>query len=208
MESESKLVVLLLDKSARRLRNLIEKDDDEKAQLILTLWNKIIQNAIAIELLCRNELRTEALTIQRLSYEHLFNMFALARSESFYDEFINGSQTSLYKAVKSLRNSIKKNGILVGVDTQEKLEKIIAVCDENPVESLGYSIYNAANKSELGHMYDAQYRHLSVTYAHSSALSVLYSHDEDYGSILNDLELILELAYELSLDLWASETIG
>ncbi|MGD8174181.1 DUF5677 domain-containing protein [Vibrio sp. TRT 21S02] len=193
----------LLLTSESRIKSLSQTLESDKDRAMLALWNKLIKNSLAILMLVDGDLKDEAISIQRLALEHLFNLFALARNDSFYDEFINGSQFSVVKGMKALHSSIeKRDEDSLTPEGRSDLEAAMKQAEDNPIISLGYSIYNAANKSELGPLYDSLYRAWSVSYAHSTAISILREVSDTEDEILNETCGFLKFAYSLSSEVW------
>ncbi|WP_028868483.1 DUF5677 domain-containing protein [Psychromonas arctica] len=209
MKEKLNEVQQLIAESNERLLHISKADTVDKEYVMLKLRKKILNNSVSIILLLKNDLREEAFSIHRLSLEHLFNLFALERDENFYDEFFNKSQTSLLKGMKALKRSTDKDKQdTLTSDHREKLEAGINGYEENPIKDLGYCIFNAANKSELGPFYDSLYRDLSLSYAHSTMISVLCEiTEEGVNSLLDNVTTVLNATELLSLQVWKSEEV-
>ncbi|MDE1255265.1 hypothetical protein, partial [Vibrio aestuarianus] len=90
----------------------------------------------------------------------------------------------------------------VDADNVEKLRSSIEQHNDNPIKELGYSIYEAATVSkETSHIYENEYRLLSISHAHSTYLSVVSPVEEkDISDLLlslkENLQLVLLLVEE------------
>nr|WP_282560227.1 DUF5677 domain-containing protein [Motilimonas cestriensis] len=171
---------------------------------MLRLWEMYIRNATAIRTLLAGGFYEEAFSIQRLSLEHMFNFFAFAVDDNFMDAFHNNSEFELPKALKGLKTSIAKcEDDSLTPEKRSKLEAKLTEYKEDPVVSLGQSLFNVANKSELASFYDSQYRLLSLSYAHSTLISVLNSIKEnDIEDLIKNLASNIEIMYLKTFDVW------
>ncbi|MCU8186011.1 DUF5677 domain-containing protein [Vibrio vulnificus] len=204
MDQEVLEVRKQLKSSYERLSFLTKSHETKQDYTMLVLWGKLLKNSEAILLLIENGLKDEALAIQRLSLEHLFNFFAMACDDKFHNEFLNSSQHSLAKGMKVLARSIDSSRLSsLDQESRSNLESAIILSDQNITEFMGYSIYNAANKSQLGPMYDSLYRTLSLSYAHSTFVSILVKAPEENTELLDQVAGFLSLVYQKSFEVWS-----
>ncbi len=183
---------LILDK-------LVSKNFDESKELALKFWSKFIQNNECIESLIRNNYIDEANAIYRLSLEHLFNMFALVRKPNFAKQLKNNSEVNIPKALKGIsKNESQGDEKVLTPENTELLKEAIERYRENPLNDFGYSIYNAAQASELKCFYDSVYRVTSLSHAHSTFLSILINNKEsDVISLIESTVDFLKIASTL-----------
>lgn len=195
----------LINDSDKRLLTLSLIYKENKDYVMLRLWEKFIRNVAAIRSLLADGFYDEAYSIQRLSLEHMFNFFAFIEDDNFMDEFHNNSEISFPKTLNALRTSMaKREEDPLTLENRSKLEEQIAKYKENSVVSLGYSFFNVANKSELAPFYDSQYRLLSLSYAHSTFISVSQPiKEEDIQILLKSVAAHMEIMYVKSFVVWA-----
>ncbi len=142
-------------------------------QLALVLCSKLISNAASINLLAGHSLIDQGLVILRLSFEHLINIFALLNDEKYLEKFMNNSECNLEKAAIALDKNIRKhNDESMPEELKNEFSNLIDEMNKNPTKSLGDSLYNAAQGTEIKDLYDSEYRHLSIIYSHSTYLSL------------------------------------
>ncbi|MBO9484007.1 DUF5677 domain-containing protein [Salinisphaera sp. G21_0] len=172
---------------------------DESKVLALKFWNKFIQNNECVASLINNDYIDEAYTIYRLSMEHLFNMFALVRNPEFIAQLINSSKVSIPKSLKGIsKNEDQADEKMLTPENARLLKEEIDIYEANPLKNLGYSIYNAAQASELKDFYDSVYRAVSLSYSHSTFLSVIINKkDNDVISLIENAVAFLKTATAL-----------
>lgn len=148
----------------------------ESDRLVINLVRKFHRNNFAIAKLIEEGLFEECFSLQRLSLEHFFNIFALIEDPSFIENFRNNTELNISKTAKELQ----KNTANLTVENAEKLMYLNEEFKKNPVDSMGYSIYNAAKKCpcEIADFYDSLYRVYSLEYAHSTYASATRSPTE------------------------------
>ncbi|GHD46668.1 hypothetical protein SAMN05216429_1095 [Marinobacter persicus] len=175
---------------------LAKGEREERYSLSLVYWKKFLINCKVISSLVAEGYHDEALTIQRLSMEHLFNMFALVTQENFVQELKNNTEASIPKALNCLNKDLSKDG--GGLLTQENSQALTKALEKNenePVCHLGYSVYNAAQASELWSFYNSIYRTLSVSYSHSTILSAIKPPgNEEVENMLDNAISFMEIA--------------
>ena len=158
-----------LDQLAASRNKINYKKKKKNKQLALNLVKKFHSNNIAIITLITTGLTEECFSLQRLSLEHFFNIFALMEDGNFIDKFKNNTEHNLQKVAKEL----KKSSVGLTQVNSQKLERLNNELNENPIESLGYNIYDAAKRCphDILSLYDSVYRIHSITYAHSTIIS-------------------------------------
>ncbi|SHN27895.1 hypothetical protein SAMN05216593_1228 [Pseudomonas asturiensis] len=166
----SKVSELIIDSDVAILK-MTPNNKSEK--ITLKLWRKFIENQSATLILIERNFLAEALTVHRLSIEHLFNIFAIKKDKGYLDCFLSSAESGLSKAIKTLNADFEKT------PPQIDKERISALSDQakdigsKEIKELGYSIYNASQKSEISHLYNNLYRVISISHAHSTYLSLI-----------------------------------
>ncbi|MFV8434078.1 DUF5677 domain-containing protein [Vibrio owensii] len=192
-----------ISKSWGLIRDLQDVHRTDAQDLILNLWVKLLRNNEAMILLLEKDFVAEALTIYRLSMEHAFNIFAIMDDEQFIDRFFNDSQVNVAKAAECIKRSVLKHTPdALDQESKDKLDEQVENNRTSYIENLGYSLFNASQKSELAPLYDTSYRLMSIKYAHSTYLSVISVADE------SDLNVVLDNSHAFIKDIakW-SETV-
>lgn len=176
--------------------DLAKGDREERYSLSLVYWKSFLINCKVISSLVAEGYHDEALTIQRLSMEHLFNMFALVTRENFVQELKNNTEASIPKALKSLSKDLSKDGGgLLTQENSEALTEALEKYENEPVNPLGYSVYNAAQASNLWSFYNSVYRILSISYSHSTILSAIKPpSNEEVENMLDNAICFMEIA--------------
>lgn len=152
-------------------------------------------------LLHETGLTDEPYTIHRLSMEHLFNISALLKDPNFLEQLQAYSEAQIPKALKAIKSdedSSKEPPVLTRKN-KVLLESALNGYDQNPVRELGYSIFNAARKSEFPYFYNSHYRRISLSYAHSTMASALQVDDrtEERDQLLTNVNNFLKIAIML-----------
>lgn len=194
-----------ISKSWVLIRDLQDVHRTDAQDLILNLWVKLLRNNEAMILLLEKDFVAEALTIYRLSMEHAFNIFAIVEDEQFIDRFFNDSQVNVAKAAGCINRSILKyTPDALDQESKDKLDELVENNRTSYIENLGYSLFNASQKSELAPLYDTSYRLMSIKYAHSTYLSVISVADE------NDLNVVLDNSHAFIKDIakWSEGVIS
>jgi hypothetical protein len=172
-----------------------KRSKNKKQETILNLWVKFIKNNQAILVLLNNGFFEEIFPIHRLSMEHLFNIFALAKDDNFMEVFVNYSQKEHSKATKSLHGDLQKENFgSLTVENKTALDELTTNNSFDALQHLGYSIYNASQQSELASFYNNSYRIISINHAHSTFLSTMSKiKKEDVFSILENSRDFLKM---------------
>ncbi|NDJ81478.1 hypothetical protein GXP65_10610 [Vibrio campbellii] len=204
MELLKKEVAEFIEQSWKIIAALEDFEADKNQMVIVKLWVKFIRNNEAILELFSKGFYDEGMTIYRLSIEHLFNIFALARNKDFLQKFINNSEKSIPKAMVCLHEDLKKEDKSpLTPENKNRLEKAIDNNRSKELDDLGYSIYNASQESELNYVYNSSYRILSISYAHSTYLSaVSNASSEEIRPILEDMRDSLHMVILLSREVF------
>ncbi|WP_412510029.1 DUF5677 domain-containing protein [Shewanella algae] len=188
-----------VDRSKLILNKLNQSNLDENKILALKFWEKFIQNNECMSKLIDTSYIDEANTIYRLSLEHLFNMFALVRKPGFVEQLRNSSEVNIPKALKEIsKNEEQAEQKVLTPENARLLKEAMEKHKEQPVKDLGYSIYNAAQASELKCFYDSAYRLKSLSHAHSTFLSILIENNEsDVNNLIESAMRFLKIAATL-----------
>jgi hypothetical protein len=204
MELLKKEVAEFIEQSWKVIVVLEDFEDDKNKMVIVKLWVKFIRNNEAILELFSKGFYDEGITIYRLSIEHLFNIFALARNKDFLQKFINNSEKSIPKAMVCFHEDLKKeDNIPLTPENKNHLEKAIDNNRSKELDDLGYSIYNASQESELNYVYNSSYRIISISYAHSTYLSAVSNvRSEEICPILEDMRYSLNMVILLSREVF------
>ena len=81
---------------------------------------------------------------------------------------------------------------------KELAEETLRHYKTNPVHDRGYSIFNAAQKSHFPEFYNARYRQISLTHAHSNMASILtVNNSEKEDDLLTYVSNFLKIAIAL-----------
>jgi hypothetical protein len=196
MKCKLEEIEILLNNSIEISQKINFDKLDESEKIAFQLWVKFIQNNKSIVKLMELDYFDEAQVVHRLSMEHLFNIFALVRSKEFIKQFKNNSENSIPKALKEID---KHNEERLTVKNQKILKEAIKKYDDSPIEQLGYSIYNAAQLSELGDFYNTVYRIASIKYAHSTFLSAIQNNTtDDTNRFLDKISSFLKISEAFS----------
>ena len=161
----------ILHQTLNQLFIEIEKIDfrflQENKKLALNLIRKFYRNNIAIATLINEGLFEECFSLQRLSLEHFFNIFALIENPDFLEKFKNNTELSISKTAIQLN----KNKADITAENYEKLMQLIE--EYKGISSMGYTIYYAAQQCphQIVSFYDSVYRVYSLGYAHSTFFS-------------------------------------
>lgn len=134
---------------------------------------KFIENQLATLILIERNFLAEALTIHRLSIEHLFNIFAIKKDSEYLKCFLSSTESGLSKAIKTLNADFIKFPSAIDNEKISVLSDLAQDMESREIKELGYSIYNASQKSELSHLYNNLYRLISISHAHSTYLSLI-----------------------------------
>lgn len=182
--------------SAIAKEKLLEKHQD----IAIRFFDKFISNCKAIMLLHEAGMMNEAYAIQRLSMEHLFNISALLKDKKFLEQLHAGAEAQIPKALKAIKGDEERsqNPVLTN-ENKVLLEAAITKYDQSPVRDLGYSIFNAAQKSEFPDFYNSHYRIISLTHAHSTmALALMDGKKPNESSqLLMNVKDFLKIAITL-----------
>lgn len=165
---------------AAALSAIVKENSLEKHQdIAIIFFEKFVSNCKAIMLLHEAGMTDEAYAIHRLSMEHLFNISALLKDQKFLEQLHAGSEAQIPKAIKAIKGDEEhsKNPFLTK-ENKVLIEAALNDYDQNPVRDLGYSIFNAAQKSEFPNFYNSHYRRISLSHAHSTMASALLGGDK------------------------------
>ncbi len=166
----------------------------ESEKITLRLWKKFIENQSSILVLIECNSLPEAFTIQRLSIEHLFNIFAINKDNGYLNSFLNNTESGVYKAVKTLNSDFERSPPQIGKEKISAFSDLAKSMESKKLKELGYSIYNASQKSELSHLYNNLYRIISISHAHSTFLSVISEvKEEEIISMLENMRDFLKM---------------
>ncbi len=166
--------------------------DVENLAIARGLWEKLLKNSEATVLLLEANFYHEAVSIQRLSLEHYFNIFALVKSQDFLISFKTKSDVELKKAMDGLnRDNNGDNNVLTPQKKILLTEAIERYEQDSP--SSNHDFFNAAKIGGIKETYNSVYRLLSMTDAHSTYLSVISEH-----SLYPQTELIDNFEFNLT----------
>jgi hypothetical protein len=171
---------------ASNLAHLEMTPHNESEKITLKLWKKFIENQSATLVLIERSFFAEALTIHRLSIEHLFNVFAIKKDKEYLDCFLSSAKSGLSKAIKTLNADFEKTPPQIDKEKISALSDLAKNIESKEIKELGYSIYNSSQKSELSHLYNNLYRVISISHAHSTYLSLISEIKEE--EIITTLE--------------------
>lgn len=177
-----------------------EKPLERHQDIAIRFFEKFVSNCKAIMLLHEAGMTDETYAIHRLSMEHLFNISALLKDPKFLEQLHAGSEAQIPKALKAIKGDDErsKNPVLTN-ENKVLLEAALNDYDRNPVPDLGYSICNAAQKSEFLDFYNSHYRRISLSHAHSTMVSALQDGDKlnERSQLLTYVSNFLEIAVML-----------
>jgi hypothetical protein len=164
-----------------------EKPLERHQGIAVRFFEKFVSNCNAIMLLHEAGMTDEAYAIHRLSMEHLFNISALLKDPNFLEQLHAGSEAQIPKALKAIKGNEEHspNPVLTN-ENKALLEATLNDYDQSPVRDLGYSVFNAAQKSEFPDFYNSHYRRISLSHAHSTMASALHN-----GERLNERSQLL-----------------
>jgi len=186
---------------ATAISAIVRKMPLERHQdVAIRFFEKFVSNCKVIMLLHEAGVTDEAYAIHRLSMEHLFNISALLKDKNFLEQLHAGSEAQIPKMLKAIKSDSErsKNSVLTN-ENQVLVEATLNDYDQNPVSDLGYSVFNAAQKSEFADFYNSHYRRISLSYAHSTMVSVLQDGDKlnEVSQLLTNVSDLLEIAVKL-----------
>lgn len=177
--------------SEKTLQSISLENLTESQAASVKFWKKIIKNCYAITELIEKKFYDEVFVVYRLCLEHAFNMSALLNKEDFIVQLKNNTDVALPKSLIELNKSVlKKDNDHLPIELRKCVDLRLKEYEENPISHLGYSIYNAAMLSEIGSLYNSIYRTTSLSYAHSTYLSIAI---DDSESEMNE---VLENVYD------------
>lgn len=193
---------------AAAISAIVKKKPLERHQdIAIRFFEKFFSNCKAIMLLHEAGMTDEAYAIHRLSMEHLFNISALLKDQKFLEQLHAGSEAQIPKALKAIKGDEERsqNPVLTN-ENKVLLEAALNDYDQNPVRDLGYSIFNAAQKSEFPDFYNSHYRRISLSHAHSTIVSALQDGDNlnersQLLTYVNDFLKIAVMLIEREFDL-------
>ena len=169
-------------------------------EIAIRFFEKFVDNCKAIILLHKAGLTDEPYTIHRLSMEHLFNISALLKDPNFLEQLQAYSEAQIPKALKAINSDEgrSKEPVLTR-ENKALLAAALIGYDQNPVREFGYSIFNAAQKSEFPDFYNSHYRRISLSYSHSTMASALQLGDrtEERDQLLTYVDSFLKIAVML-----------
>ncbi|MDD4929785.1 MAG: DUF5677 domain-containing protein [Gallionella sp.] len=174
-----------LAKAAAITESIKNQSHSSNQKLALRFFDKIATNSKAIIILYKSHLIDEAYTIHRLSMEHLFNISALLGDPKFEEQLMAYSKAQIPKTLKAINTDDNNSEEpLLTRGNKELAEEALKNYETNPISELGYSIFNAAQKSQFPGFYNARYRQISLTHAHSTMASVLKDKNSEKGDDL------------------------
>ncbi len=176
-------------------------------EIAIRLFEKILNNSKGIVLLHEAGLADEAYTVHRLSMEHLFNISALFQNPNFLEQLQAYSEAQIPKVLKAIKNDDdNSNELVLTLGNKVRVETALKDYEQSPVCELGYSIFNAAQKSEFPDFYNSRYRQISLSHAHSTIVSALKDNgSEETDKLLTYVNNFLQIAVELIIREFNSE---
>lgn len=157
MKEKLEKIIDLTNEASIECQRSSEKKLDNSYILALKFWKKYIQNNKSIVSLIELGFVDEAFVIQRLSFEHLFNMLALIRNKDFIDKLKNSSKNSISKAFNALRAD-KNNYDSLTQENKRLLEESLDFLKDSLPKNSSSNIYDAARNAELPDFYNSVYR--------------------------------------------------
>jgi hypothetical protein len=194
----SQEISIELEKALEFTESIKNDSMTESQKLALGFLRKMASNSRAIVTLYESNLIDEAYAIHRLSIEHLFNISALLRDPGFVDQLISYSQEQIPKALKGIDRDDSNSGeLLLTKENKGRVSDLLKRYEVDPIRELGYSIFNAAQKSEISSLYNSRYRQLSLSYAHSTMASLLNANNLEDDDLLTYVRDFLKIAVGL-----------
>jgi len=137
---------------------------------VLEFWARILENSESIVLLLQNGYINEALSIHRLSIEHLANFVGLLQSKCTVEELAEKAEADLAAQAKILKERDDRTLVLTN-DNREKLSDFLTMGSKR-APAPGLNTHNLLHACNLD-FYHTKYRLLSIRAAHSTLLSAV-----------------------------------
>ena len=147
-----------------------------------SFWWRCIENCHATIQLADLGMASSAMSTVRSAWEHLFYACALWRNSALVEEVLQKDRYELDKQINQIQTYVWDD---LSKETQSRL---LSIRPNGDVKSTGLSAFDAAKAADLVDVYCISYRGLSLTGAHSTAVSAFRAlPDSEHGG--HDLKL-------------------